>query len=66
MIAISLRGRLGAAGVSLAAVAAHKTGGTLLLSASSMLLFHAPAALLAILLADRQIVHPAPRSHGRL
>lgn len=51
-------GLMGAAGVSLAAVAAHKTGGTLLLSASSMLLFHAPAALLAILLADRQIVHP--------
>jgi uncharacterized membrane protein YgdD (TMEM256/DUF423 family) len=51
-------GLMGAAGVSLAAVAAHKTGGTLLLSASSMLLFHAPAALLAILLAERQIVHP--------
>ena len=51
-------GLMGAAGVSLAAVAAHKTGGTLLLSASSMLLFHAPAALLAIVLAERQIVHP--------
>src|SRR6185312_2803325 len=39
-------GLMGAAGVVLAAVAAHKTGGAILLSASSMLLFHAPAALL--------------------
>jgi len=50
-------GLMGAAGVVLAAVAAHKTGGAILLSASSMLLFHALAALLAILLAERQIVH---------
>ena len=55
---------MGGAGVILAAVAAHKTGGTLLLSASSMLLFHAPAALLAVLLADRQF-SPTSRSRDR-
>lgn len=57
-IIVFAAGLMGAAGVILAAVAAHKTGGTLLLSASSMLLFHAPAALLAVLLADRQIIRP--------
>ena len=57
-IIVIAAGLMGAAGVILAAVAAHKTGGKLLLSASSMLLFHAPAALLATLLADRQIIRP--------
>jgi uncharacterized membrane protein YgdD (TMEM256/DUF423 family) len=57
-IVVFAAGLMGAAGVILAAVAAHKTGGTLLHSASSMLLFHAPAALLAMLLADRQIIRP--------
>jgi uncharacterized membrane protein YgdD (TMEM256/DUF423 family) len=57
-IIIFAAGLMGAAGVILAAVAAHKAGGTLLPAASSMLLFHAPAALLATLLADRQIISP--------
>ncbi|EAQ33934.1 hypothetical protein NB311A_02722 [Nitrobacter sp. Nb-311A] len=55
-VVVFAAGLMGAAGVILAAVAAHKAGGTLLPAASSMLLFHAPAALLATLLADRQIV----------
>jgi uncharacterized membrane protein YgdD (TMEM256/DUF423 family) len=57
-IIVFAAGLMGAAGVILAAVAAHKAGGTLLPAASSMLLFHAPAALLAVLLADRQIIRP--------
>jgi uncharacterized membrane protein YgdD (TMEM256/DUF423 family) len=57
-IIVFVAGLMGAAGVILAAVAAHKAGGTLLPAASSMLLFHAPAALLAALLADRQIIRP--------
>jgi uncharacterized membrane protein YgdD (TMEM256/DUF423 family) len=57
-IIVFAAGLMGAAGVILAAVAAHKAGGTLLPAASSMLLFHAPAALLATLLADRQIISP--------
>jgi uncharacterized membrane protein YgdD (TMEM256/DUF423 family) len=57
-IIVIAAGLMGAAGVILAAVAAHKAGGTLLPAASSMLLFHAPAALLATLLADRQIIRP--------
>jgi uncharacterized membrane protein YgdD (TMEM256/DUF423 family) len=57
-IIVFAAGLMGAAGVILAAVAAHKAGGTLLPAASSMLLFHAPAALLATLLADRQIIRP--------
>jgi uncharacterized membrane protein YgdD (TMEM256/DUF423 family) len=57
-IVVFAAGLMGAAGVILAAVAAHKAGGTLLPAASSMLLFHAPAALLAVLLADRQIIRP--------
>jgi uncharacterized membrane protein YgdD (TMEM256/DUF423 family) len=55
-IVVFAAGLMGAAGVILAAVAAHKAGGTLLPAASSMLLFHAPAALLAVLLADRQVI----------
>jgi uncharacterized membrane protein YgdD (TMEM256/DUF423 family) len=58
-IIVIAAGLMGAAGVILGAVAAHvTTGGTLVLSASSMLLFHAPAAILAVLLVDRQIVRP--------
>jgi uncharacterized membrane protein YgdD (TMEM256/DUF423 family) len=58
-IIVLAAGLMGAAGVILGAVAAHvTTGGTLVLSASSMLLFHAPAAILAVLLADRQIIYP--------
>lgn len=54
---VALTGMMGAAGVALAAVAAHKPGAAILVSASSMLLFHAPAALMAILLVERQIIH---------
>ncbi|GAB1716967.1 MAG: protein of unknown function DUF423 [Nitrobacter sp.] len=58
-IIVIAAGLMGAAGVILGAVAAHvTTGGTLVLSASSMLLFHAPAAIVAVLLVDRQIVRP--------
>jgi uncharacterized membrane protein YgdD (TMEM256/DUF423 family) len=57
-VVVFAAGLMGAAGVILGAVAAHKAGGTLLPAASSMLLFHAPAALLATLLADRQIIRP--------
>jgi uncharacterized membrane protein YgdD (TMEM256/DUF423 family) len=55
---VAAAGLMGAAGVILAAAAAHTPGGAVLLSASSMLLFHAPSAVLAVLLADREIVHP--------
>jgi uncharacterized membrane protein YgdD (TMEM256/DUF423 family) len=57
-IVVVASGLMGAAGVVLAATAAHKTGAALLLSAASMLLFHAPVTLLTILLVERQIVHP--------
>lgn len=58
-IIVIAAGLMGAAGVILGAVAAHTAdGGRLALSASSMLSLHAPAAMLAVLLADRQIVRP--------
>jgi uncharacterized membrane protein YgdD (TMEM256/DUF423 family) len=57
-IAITLAGVMGAAGVILAAVSAHKAGGTILASASSMLLFHAPAVLAAISLVERNMIQP--------
>lgn len=58
-IIVIAAGLMGAAGVILGAVAAHATGGgTLVHSASSMLSVHAPAAMLAVLLVDRQIIRP--------
>ena len=59
-IIVALAGCLGACGVILAAAAAHKPGAGILLSASSMLLFHALAALAAAMLAERRIVRPIP------
>jgi uncharacterized membrane protein YgdD (TMEM256/DUF423 family) len=44
---------MGAAGVILAAMAAHGADAARLLPASSMLLFHAPAVIAAVLLTDR-------------
>lgn len=58
-IIVIAAGLMGAAGVILGAVAAHTTGsGALVVSASSMLSMHAPAAMLAVLLVDRQIIRP--------
>ncbi|OKO77545.1 DUF423 domain-containing protein [Bradyrhizobium sp. NAS96.2] len=48
---------MGACGVILAAAAAHLPDATRLAAASSMLLFHAPAAIATIAVADRVIVH---------
>ncbi|ERF81611.1 DUF423 domain-containing protein [Bradyrhizobium viridifuturi] len=48
---------MGACGVMLAAAAAHLPDATRLAAASSMLLFHAPAAIATIAVADRAIVH---------
>jgi uncharacterized membrane protein YgdD (TMEM256/DUF423 family) len=56
-ILIVLTGLLGAAGVALAAASAHQPDATRLASASSMLLFHAPAVLAAVLLAERGVIH---------
>lgn len=55
-ILIALAGLMGAAGVALAAAAAHMPGATRLAAASSMLLFHAPAVLAALLLAERDMI----------
>jgi uncharacterized membrane protein YgdD (TMEM256/DUF423 family) len=54
---VVLAGAMGAAGVALAAAAAHQPDAVRLASASSMLLFHAPAVLAAILLAERGVIH---------
>jgi uncharacterized membrane protein YgdD (TMEM256/DUF423 family) len=54
---VVLAGAMGAAGVALAAAAAHQPDATRLASASSMLLFHASAVLAAVLLAERRIIH---------
>jgi uncharacterized membrane protein YgdD (TMEM256/DUF423 family) len=56
-VLVVLAGLMGAAGVILAAAAAHQPDASRLASASSMLLFHATAVLAAILLAERRIVH---------
>ena len=50
-------GAMGAAGVALAAASAHQPDATRLASASSMLLFHAPAVLAAVLLVERRVIH---------
>ncbi len=54
----ALAALMGAAGVALAAAAAHQPDATRLASASSMLLFHASAVLAAIVLIERRVVHP--------
>jgi uncharacterized membrane protein YgdD (TMEM256/DUF423 family) len=59
-IVVVLAGLMGAGGVALAAMAAHLPDASRLGSASSMLLFHALAAIAAMLLCDRALVHPIP------
>ena len=59
-IVVVLAGLMGACGVALAAMAAHLPDASRLGSASSMLLFHALAAIAAMLLCDRALVHPIP------
>jgi uncharacterized membrane protein YgdD (TMEM256/DUF423 family) len=54
---ILLAGLMGAGGVTLAAVAAHLPDASRLAAASSMLLFHAPAVLALVALAERGTVN---------
>ncbi|MHC2255502.1 uncharacterized membrane protein YgdD (TMEM256/DUF423 family) [Bradyrhizobium embrapense] len=54
---IGLAAIMGACGVILAAAAAHLPDATRLAAASSMLLFHASAAIAAVAVADRAVVH---------
>jgi uncharacterized membrane protein YgdD (TMEM256/DUF423 family) len=56
-ILIASAASMGAAGVALAAAAAHQGDAARLASASSMLLFHASAILAAVALADRHVIH---------
>jgi uncharacterized membrane protein YgdD (TMEM256/DUF423 family) len=56
-VLVVLAGAMGAAGVALAAASAHQPDATRLASASSMLLFHAPAVLAAILLVELHVIH---------
>ena len=56
-IAIICAGIMGADGVILAAASAHQPDASRLASASSMLLFHAAAALGAVALIERGIAH---------
>lgn len=56
-VLIVICGLFGAAGVALAAAAAHVPDAGRLGPASSMLLFHASAVLAATLLAERGLVH---------
>jgi len=55
-ILIILAGVMGADGVILAALSAHQGQATQLEVASSMLLFHAPAVLATVVLAERGVV----------
>jgi uncharacterized membrane protein YgdD (TMEM256/DUF423 family) len=57
---IVVAGLMGAAGVALAAMAAHQGDAARLGPASSMLLFHAPALLAAVLLCERGLVGRIP------
>lgn len=57
---VALAGLMGAAGVALAAASAHLPDASRLAAASSMLLFHASAAIGAALLAERGIVRRLP------
>jgi uncharacterized membrane protein YgdD (TMEM256/DUF423 family) len=54
---ILLAGLMGAGGVTLAAAAAHLPDASRLAAASSMLLFHAPAVLALVALAERGTVN---------
>ena len=54
---IALAGLMGAAGVALAAAAAHGTDASRLASASAMLLFHATAILAVVALLARGLLH---------
>jgi uncharacterized membrane protein YgdD (TMEM256/DUF423 family) len=54
---IALAGLMGAAGVTLAAAAAHGTDASRLASASAMLLFHATAILAVVALLARGLLH---------
>jgi uncharacterized membrane protein YgdD (TMEM256/DUF423 family) len=56
-VLVVLAGAMGAAGVALAAAAAHQPDATRLASASSMLLFHAPAVFASVLLVERTVIH---------
>jgi uncharacterized membrane protein YgdD (TMEM256/DUF423 family) len=56
-ILVILAGVMGADGVILAALSAHRGHDTQLEAASSMLLFHAPAVLAVVALAERGIIH---------
>lgn len=58
-LAVVLAGLMGAAGVALAAAAAHQPDAARLGSASSMLLFHASAVIGAALLAGHGIANRA-------
>jgi len=53
---IAIAGLIGAAGIMLAARAAHGGDAPHLVTASSMLLFHAPVILAVVLLDDRALV----------
>ncbi|VIO81156.1 DUF423 domain-containing protein [Bradyrhizobium ivorense] len=53
---IGLAAIMGACGVVLAAAAAHLSDASRLATASSMLLFHAPAVLATVAIAERAIV----------
>ena len=59
-IIIICAGLMGAAGVTLAASAAHMPDAARMASASSMLLFHACAAIGAALLVERGMVRAGP------
>ncbi|MBW7961711.1 DUF423 domain-containing protein [Bradyrhizobium sp. BR 10261] len=54
---LALAGLMGAAGVALAAAAAHGTDASRLASASAMLLFHATAILAVVALLARDLLH---------
>lgn len=54
---IGLAAIMGACGVMLAAAAAHLPDATRLAAASSMLLFHASAAIATVAVTDRTIIH---------
>jgi len=56
-ILIVLAAVMGADGVMLAAASAHQPDATRLVTASSMLLFHATAVLAAVALAERGVIH---------
>lgn len=57
-VAIASAGLMGAAGVALAAAAAHGGDASRLGAASNMLLFHAPAILAGLALIARRVSHP--------